>query len=732
MAVEQGAPRDGLIVGLAVVLVALLLAGGTAVALAALREHEDAEESQRETSELVRTDVAASVHQVLASLAGTSAVVADENFQVNVDRWRRFASEAAERSVVDSLALEVKVPDSQRAAFEAFTGHPILERDPTTDELVPAATRDVYLPILSVAPPNEDNQRILGFDIASEPVRAAAALVARDNDEVVISDPVTSQVTGTPSFFVIKPLYALNAPTDTPTQREAATLGFVSTGVRGDSLVNAVSSVLPRGTRFSIRDGDTVVGTTEPAPVDATTVQVEVAPGQSWEIVADDGKNANYSLAWLLGAATLLVTAAVAVVVWTRIDAQRKHAADARRHALSADLAQRLAGARSTAAVAEVVRTEAPALLGSTNATVRTLDDTKQVLQAVIDEGLPVGLAAQGAIPVNANSPPGRAVLERRWILVRDVPRDMQDYPELVGELMAANGFRALASIPLEDSSGTIVGLLGLAWDAPQRFDETTLALLRTVAELCEQTLERSRLHDSEHLLVQQLQLGALGTPPSVDHLDMAFRYESAVQTLTMGGDWYDAVVLDDHRCALVVGDVAGHGVPAIAEMIELRSAIHALLRSHHPLDHVLEVADAILMGSDRTRIATVMIASFDSKARSVQYVSAGHPPAVLRTPTGDVEVLIDGRRPVLGVEPVSPCVVAQRPFEVGSTFVAYTDGLVERRGEDLLVSIDRLASSIEPSTLDGEQLADQLLLAHAPARSGNDDIALVVVHATP
>jgi serine phosphatase RsbU (regulator of sigma subunit) len=284
----------------------------------------------------------------------------------------------------------------------------------------------------------------------------------------------------------------------------------------------------------------------------------------------------------------------------------------------------------------------------------------------------------------------------------------------------------------LEDASGSTVGLLGVAWDAPQRFDETTLALLRTVTELCEQTLERSRLHDSEHLLVQQLQLGALGSPPSVDHLDMAFRYESAVQTLTMGGDWYDAVVLDDHLCALVVGDVAGHGVPAIAEMIELRSAIHALLRSHHPLDHVLTVADGILMSSERTRIATVMIALFDSKARCVQYVSAGHPPAVLRTPTGDVEVLMDGRRPVLGVEPVSPCLVARRPFEVGSTFVAYTDGLVERRGEDLLVSIDRLAANVEPSTLVGEQLADQLLVAHAPVRSGTDDIALVVVHATP
>ncbi len=306
----------------------------------------------------------------------------------------------------------------------------------------------------------------------------------------------------------------------------------------------------------------------------------------------------------------------------------------------------------------------------------------------------------------------------------------MDDYPEAVTELLVANEFRALASIPLEDATGAVVGLLGVAWDTPRHFDETTIALLRTVAELCEQTLERSRLHDSEHLLVQRLQHSALSEPPHLDHLDMSFRYQSAVQTLTMGGDWYDTVVLDDHTVALVVGDVAGHGVPAIAEMIELRSAIHALLRSHHPIEQVLTVADGILTAYERTRIATAMVAVFDSEAECVQYVSAGHPPALLRSAEGSVEVLMDGRRPVLGVPPSTPCEVARRSFPKGSTFLAYTDGLVERRHEDLLVSIERLAADLAPSKLRGEELADAILLANAPTNVGGDDIALVVVHA--
>ncbi len=298
-------------------------------------------------------------------------------------------------------------------------------------------------------------------------------------------------------------------------------------------------------------------------------------------------------------------------------------------------------------------------------------------------------------------------------------------------ELLVANGFRALASIPLENATGEVVGLLGVAWDTPGHFDETTMALLRTITELCEQTLERSRLHDSEHLLVQRLQLAALSEPPSIEHFDISARYQSAVQTLTMGGDWYDTVILDDHTVSLVVGDVAGHGVPAIAEMIELRSAIHALLQSHHPIEDVLKIADDILTGAGRTRIATALVAVFDSQAEGVVYASAGHPPALLRSPDGTVEVLMDGRRPVLGVPPTTACVAARRSFPPGSTFLAYTDGLVERRSEDLLVSIERLAGELASSELRGEQLAASILLAHESGHVMSDDIAFVVVHAT-
>jgi len=727
---ERSARRDGLPLALAAALVALLVIGSVAVVLAAAREHEDDDEREREATELVRADVGATVNEVLASMTGSATIVADDEWDVDPDRWALFAMDATARSNADNqLSLVAIVPDARRAEFEEDFG-PIVELSPT-GELVRAPIRPTYFPVREVAADGGANRRPVGFDIASDPTRADAARRARDSGRTQVSAPVSSLVTGSPTLLVVKPLYRLGATLDTEDQRRAALVGFVTTGVRGDALVDAALPRVPVGTRFSITDGETLIGSTAPAPAPAdsrtTTVDVE---SRSWTLTVDDGHDPGYALAWLIGIATVLVTAAVAALLWTRIRAQRQHAADAQRHARSADLAQRLAQARSTSAVAAVVHEEVPPLLDALTASVRILDPTKQMLQAVIDEQLPLPLAERGDVPVNRNSPPGRAVLDGEWLLLHDVAHAMDDYPAAVTELLAANDFRALASVPLKDEDGEVVGLLGVAWDQPREFDTTTLALLRTVAELCEQTLERSRLHDSEHLLVQRLQLAALSPPPTLDKLDMAVRYESAVQTLSMGGDWYDAVVLDDHTLALVVGDVAGHGVPAIAEMIELRSSIHALLRSHHPIDDIFTVADEILSSGDRARIATALLAVFDSRDESVRYVSAGHPPAVVRAPDGEVEVLMDGRRPVLGVPPTVPFVAACRPFVEGSTFVAYTDGLVERRNEDILVSVDRLADDIATSQLRGEELADALLVAHAPTHVGDDDIALVVVHA--
>jgi CHASE1-domain containing sensor protein len=202
--------RDGLVVALGAVLVALLVIGAVAVVLAAVREHEDADESQREATELVKVDVSAAVNEQIVSLTGTSTIVADDSWDVDPDRWELFAREASGASRAENqLSLVTIVPDADRAAFESRVG-PIRELDPN-GELVAAARRPSYLPIRAVASDRTTDRRALGFDLASEPTRARATERARNSGEIQISEPVVSLLTGNPTFFVVKPLYRLGA-----------------------------------------------------------------------------------------------------------------------------------------------------------------------------------------------------------------------------------------------------------------------------------------------------------------------------------------------------------------------------------------------------------------------------------------------------------------------------------------------------------------------------------------
>ena len=180
--------------------------------LAAVREHEDAQESDREATELVKTDIGATTDELVAGLVGTSTIVQDESFGVSIDRWRLFATEAANTTVIVNLALEFKVSDADRSQFEALIGQldrragarwESCHRRTPTD--LPARGRRRFGGRCRRLP------RLIGFDIASESVRGDAANTARDENTIVISEPVAAQSSGVPSFFVVKPLYRLGA-----------------------------------------------------------------------------------------------------------------------------------------------------------------------------------------------------------------------------------------------------------------------------------------------------------------------------------------------------------------------------------------------------------------------------------------------------------------------------------------------------------------------------------------
>ncbi|MER7777772.1 SpoIIE family protein phosphatase [Streptomyces sp. NPDC096191] len=235
---------------------------------------------------------------------------------------------------------------------------------------------------------------------------------------------------------------------------------------------------------------------------------------------------------------------------------------------------------------------------------------------------------------------------------------------------------------------------------------------------------------DRDRRVALALQEAMLPSPRPVGHHRAAVRYRPAVGGLRVCGDWYDLVDLPGDRIAVAVGDVVGHGLTAACIMGQLRSALSAATLVAGGPAQALEALGLYarsVEGAESTSVATTFV---DWHDHTVTYSSAGHPPPVLLGRDGTTTFLDKATDPPLGARPEHvPRPEAAVDFTDGSTLVLYTDGLIERRGEDIDVGLGRLADSLtRHSHAAPERLAD-FLLADLLGRDGNtDDTALVVI----
>ncbi|MFG2501961.1 PP2C family protein-serine/threonine phosphatase [Streptomyces sp. NPDC048441] len=256
-------------------------------------------------------------------------------------------------------------------------------------------------------------------------------------------------------------------------------------------------------------------------------------------------------------------------------------------------------------------------------------------------------------------------------------------------------------------------------------------AELYTRARELQEVNERLReAHAREREVALALQEAMLPAPGPVGHHRAAVRYRPAIGSLNVCGDWYDLVDLPGDRIVVAVGDVVGHGLHAACVMGLLRSALSAASRVAEGPAQALEVLGLYARSVDGAENTTAVSACIDWDAHTLTYSSAGHPPPALLRADGTIAFLAQATDPPLGARPdhvARP--QATTMFTEGDTLVLYTDGLIERRREDIDIGLARLAGALVHHRAAGpEDLADALLLELLPAGGATDDTALVIV----
>jgi hypothetical protein len=194
------------------------------------------------------------------------------------------------------------------------------------------------------------------------------------------------------------------------------------------------------------------------------------------------------------------------------------------------------------------------------------------------------------------------------------------------------------------------------------------------------------------------------------------------------GGDFYDAFALDEHRVAIILGDVSGHGRTALRRAAHMHYTLRAYVEMGLDPRSALKLAGRVLHEDEHDLFTTVVIAVHDAQAGALTYASAGHPAPVLMGPDAG-EPLRGSASPPLGWGVATGRRQTTLPFPGGSRACFFTDGVTEARDEAGLLGRSRLEEIV--AGLDGELSADALLgEVRRTARVIHDDMAACVITA--
>ena len=387
-----------------------------------------------------------------------------------------------------------------------------------------------------------------------------------------------------------------------------------------------------------------------------------------------------------------------------------------------------LSNALTRADVAKVVVEEIGSALGASATALGLVLEERRLVQLLAW----VGYSDESIEPrreVSLDEPtPGNRAVKRRVSSFYESLEDVRLAVPGVSEVMELAEHASFLYVPLV-AGRRANGLLIMSWADRYSLSTEERRFVEALAGQAAQALDRASAFESEQSIAETLQRSVLpASLPRVEGMQLAARYLPGTAGVAVGGDWFDAIRLQDGQLGLVVGDVVGKGVQAAATMGQLRNGLRAFsldrMKPSSTLTRLNRLAEEIM----DTAFATVVYVVVDGDARVGRYSSAGHPPPLVSFPDRRVEFLEGGRGLPLGAGTDTRYTQEIVELPVGTTLVLYSDGLVERRGESIDVGLERLRQAVLDGPREPEQLVEHLLQRLVGTGERGDDIALLAV----
>ena len=298
----------------------------------------------------------------------------------------------------------------------------------------------------------------------------------------------------------------------------------------------------------------------------------------------------------------------------------------------------------------------------------------------------------------------------------------------VVNPILWRTGLHSMLGVPLV-ADGRLVGVMHVGSYTRRHFSEDDTSVLQVAANRIATTLvsEQSAV---DRAAARTLQRSLLPDDlPEVDGLEFCSRFVPA-EDFGVGGDWYDAFHLPDGRVGVVIGDVAGSGLPAAVVMGRIRSALRAYaLESASPAE-ALDRLRRKFNHFEPEHMATVIYLTIAADLDYFLVASTGHLPPVVAAPGSDSVLLECAPSQPIGVADADRTVDTTCRLVPGMTIALYTDGLVERRRAPIDDGLERLRSALRPGPVDDvcNEIMDELIGDDAV----EDDVALLLCRRLP
>ena len=357
-------------------------------------------------------------------------------------------------------------------------------------------------------------------------------------------------------------------------------------------------------------------------------------------------------------------------------------------------------------------------VLGVDTAAVLLLDESGRELVARAARGIEEEVRQGVRIPWGHRFA-GRIAAERRPVLL-----DRVDETTVANPILWEKGIKAMLGVPLINS-GTVMGVLHVGRLSEGVFSKEDGDLLQIAGDRITAGL-RLWILEAERDAAEALQRSLLPSAPRrLGDLEFSARYVPTERG-GVGGDWYDVFTLENGDVWVVMGDVAGHGLRAAVVMGRIRSALRAYALLGSGPDEVLAMTDRKVQHFEVGTIATVAAAVISPPYDEMRVALAGHPAPVIAHAGVEAEILpLEPGLPLgIGIDAERP--LASVPLDPGSVAVFYTDGLIERRGEDIRDGLELLRASV-PCAAPAD-VCREVMVALVGNYEPDDDVAMLAM----